>query len=509
LRRADNRPESQTIVSKSAPFHKQRQFNFSINNDKKNTMTTPHTQLIDRSPLRRGCLFITLALAGSALAPHARAVCQQGCDPSNGNTFFGEDALPNNTGTSNTAIGFQTLHGDIGGSENTATGFKALFQNAGPLNTANGANALQNNVNGYQNTAVGAYALYSNIGAYGGGNNTATGAYALYSNTGLGRGSNGANNTASGVSALFSNTDGGDNTAAGVSALAENTTGDRNTATGVSALGGNTTGDRNTATGSFALYANKTGRENMAAGSSALSQNITGNRNVATGASALFNNTTGDLNTAEGFQALYHNRAGSNNIGLGVNAGSNLTSGNGNVCIGYNVLGVAGESNTTRISNIYYSAASARAVYVNSDNKIGTLVSSRRFKDEIKSMDKASDVILALKPVTFRYKKEIDASGTLQFGLVAEEVADIDGDLVTRDAEGKPETVRYDAVNAMLLNEFIREHQAFIEEQHKVATLDAAVAGLMATVKEQAAQLRKVSARIEASNAAPQVVNNP
>ena len=153
------------------------------------------------------------------------------------------------------------------------------------------------------------------------------------------------------------------------------------------------------------------------------------------------------------------NNSGSSNVGLGTNAGKNLTTGSGNVCIGAAVLGVAGESNTTRIRNIYSSVASGRAVYVNSDNKIGTLASTRRVKNDIKPMDKASEAVLALKPVSFRYKKEIDASGTLQFGLVAEEVADINADLVTRDSEGKPETVRYEAVNAMLLNEFLKEHR--------------------------------------------------
>ena len=161
------------------------------------------------------------------------------------------------------------------------------------------------------------------------------------------------------------------------------------------------------------------------------------------------------------------NSTGANNIGLGYNAGSSLTTGRGNVCIGSEIVGITGESNRTRIRNVYSWIASGRAVYVNSDNKIGTLASTRGVKNDIKPMDKASEAILALKPVTFRYKKEIDASGTLQFGLVAEEVADINADLVTRDAEGKPETVRYDAVNAMLLNEFLKEHRKVAELNDK------------------------------------------
>ena len=152
---------------------------------------------------------------------------------------------------------------------------------------------------------------------------------------------------------------------------------------------------------------------------------------------------------------------------MGTNAGKNLTTGSGNVCIGAGILGAAGESNTTRIRNIYSSVASGRAVYINSNNKIGTLASTRRVKNDIKPMDKASEAVLALKPVSFRYKKEIDASGTLQFGLVAEEVADINADLVTRDSEGKPETVRYEAVNAMLLNEFLKEHRKNEEQERQ------------------------------------------
>ena len=216
-------------------------------------------------------------------------------------------------------------------------------------------------------------------------------------------------------------------------------------------------------------------------------------------------NTTGSNNTAVGVNALLNNN-GSSNVGLGVNAGKNLTTGSGNVCIGGAVLGVAGESNTTRIRNIYSSVASGRAVYVNSDNKIGTLASTRRVKKDIKPMDKASEAVLALKPVSFRYKKEIDASGTLQFGLVAEEVADINADLVTRDSEGKPETVRYDAVNAMLLNEFLKEHRT-VEEQSRFAK--ATVAQQQKQIEALTAGLQKVSAQLEASKPAPQVVNNP
>ena len=178
--------------------------------------------------------------------------------------------------------------------------------------------------------------------------------------------------------------------------------------------------------------------------------------------------------------------------------------GSGNVCIGVNVFGDAGASNTTWIRNVYDSVASGRAVYVDFDGKIGTLASSRRYKEEIKPIKQASEVLYRLKPVSFRYKKEIDRSHALSFGLIAEEVANIDPDLVTPDRDGKPETVRYEAVNAMLLNEFLKEHrkvedlkkelQATVSQQQK--QIDA----LTAQLKEQAAQIQKVSVQLGAAS---------
>ena len=166
---------------------------------------------------------------------------------------------------------------------------------------------------------------------------------------------------------------------------------------------------------------------------------------------------------------------------------------------------VVGEnvSNTCYIGNIFgVTSASSTAVVVNSLGKLGTVVSSRRFKEEIKPMDKASEAILALKPVTFRYKQEIDPGRSPQFGLVAEDVEKVNPDLVVRDGEGKVNTVRYEAVNAMLLNEFLKEHRKNEEQQKQINVLTA-------QLKEQAAQIQKVSAQVEASKPAPQVVNNP
>jgi uncharacterized coiled-coil protein SlyX len=355
--------------------------------------------------------------------------------------------------------------------------------------------------------------------------NTAEGDSALFSLT------NGSYNTAVGFHSLWSDTIGNYNTANGAGALLSNITGSYNTATGEVALERNTTGSYNTAGGVIALYYNN-GSYNTANGYLALFNNTIGNYNTADGANALYGNTTGSSNTANGANALYANTTGSSNVAIGANAGKNLTIGSGNVCVGVNVLGVAGESNTTRIGNIYSSIANGRAVYVNSDNKIGTLASSRRFKEEIKPMGKASEAILALKPVTFRYKKEIDASRTKQFGLIAEQVEKVNPDLVTRDEEGKPETVRYDAVNAMLLNEFLKEHRKVQEQEAAVSKLTSTVAeqeamgaqqqkelkDLTATVKGQALEIQKISAQLataspparglEASKPAPKIVFN-
>jgi len=256
----------------------------------------------------------------------------------------------------------------------------------------------------------------------------------------------------------------------------------------------------NTAEGGSALLRLTNGLQNTAIGSAALSFNTTGDHNTAVGSATLVHNMAGSDNTAVGISALNFS-TGSDNVGLGSLAGENLHVGNGNVYIGAGVRGSFDENNTTRIRNVYSSIANGRAVYVDSDNKIGTLSSSHRFKEEIKPMDKASEVILALKPVTFRYKKEIDPAQTLSFGLIAEEVAQINGDLVTRDEKGKPETVRYEAVNAMLLNEFLKEHRTVQEQQTEIDALKA-------ELKDQRALIQKVSDKVELNKAATQTVLN-
>jgi len=334
------------------------------------------------------------------------------------------------------------------------------------------------------------------------GANTAEGDNALFSLT------TGTSNTAIGFGALASNTTGDFNTAEGRSTLISNTTGSQNTATGANALISNTTGFQNAATGVQALSSNTTGFHNTADGFQALFSNTTANHNTADGDNALVHDTTGSLNTAIGAHALDHNITGSSNVALGFQAGFNIT-GNGNVCIGQNMVGLAGESNVTRIGNIG-STAQANGVFVTvgAGGKLGFQVSSRRYKDDIKPMDKASEALFALKPVSFHYKQEIDPARSPDFGLIAEDVATVNPDLVARDEEGKIVTVRYQAVNTMLLNEFLKEHRKVEEQEKTIAELRSGMTALAAMVKEQAAQIQKVSVQLEASKPAPQVVNN-
>src|SRR6476659_2449944 len=309
------------------------------------------------------------------------------------------------------------------------------------------------------------------------------------------------NNTAEGTNALFSSTIGIDNTALGFEALFRNTTGDFNTAEGFGALFNTPSGTQTTATGVNALLSNTTGFHNTAAGFQALLSNTSGNHNTADGDNALVHDTIGSLNTAIGAHTLEQNITGSSNVALGFQAGFNIT-GSGNVCIGQNIVGVAGESNVTRIGNIGLTAqANSVFVTVGAGGKLGFQVSSRRYKDDIKPMDKASEALFALKPVSFRYKREIDPACSRDFGLIAEDVATVNSDLVARDEEGKIITVQYQAVNAMLLNEFLKEHKKVEEQQAMIARQQKQIEALTAG-------LQKVSAQLEASKPALQTVLN-
>ena len=383
-------------------------------------------------------------------------------------------------------------------------------------NTAEGQNALLSLTSGTFNTAVGFASLKSNTT---GNVNTAIGVNALSLNT------TGVNNMANGGNALYSNTTGDQNTANGVYALFGNTTGRLNTANGAFALAGRNTGSSNTATGWAALFNNTTGGGNTAIGESALVSNITGNSNTAVGVGALYTAAGIHSNTAVGIGAL-SGGGGDFNTALGANAGGTILLGSKNIYIGAGVVGPLQESNTIHIGDNLptdpgssacfiggingQTTTSGTAVFINPSGKLGTITSSARFKKDIKPMDSASEVILSLRPVTFHYRS--DTMNTPQFGLVAEEVARMDPALVLTDKEGKPYTVRYEQVNAMLLNEFLKEHRKNEEQEATITQLKkdfrTTVAQLITRLDEQASQIQKVSAQLESSKPAPQVVDN-
>ncbi len=362
--------------------------------------------------------------------------------------------------------------------------------------TAEGCAALNSLTTGAGNTGVGWRSLFLNTtGSF----NTALGTGALVLN-------NGDSNTATGAAALLLNTTGHDNTAAGVNALASNTTGPTNTAMGVGALSSNTFGGGSTAVGYQAL-ASQTGRGGSTAiGSTALASQTDGEANTATGAAAL-ESTTGSGNTANGFTAL-RDSTGNDNTALGAGAGGNVTTASNVICIGAGVFG-ANVDNSCYIGNIFGStSANGVGVLVNSNGRLGTTTSSARYKNEIKPMAKASEALFSLTPVTFRYKKEIDSAGIQQLGLIAEDVEKVNPDLIVRDKEGKPYSVRYDQVNAMLLNEFLKEHKAFVEEQRKVQEQGASIARLEQQIEALTVGLQKVTAQLELSKPTPQTVLN-
>jgi Chaperone of endosialidase len=352
------------------------------------------------------------------------------------------------------------------------------------FNTAEGQNALFSRTTGVANTAVGWYSLFSDTdGSY----NTSVGAGTLLFNVGDQTTGDGTQNTAIGAAALLFNTTGGENTATGVTALLNNSEGSGNTANGWGALSRNNGSPPD-------------GSANTAVGAGALFSNTSGDSNTAIGENALVNNTTGSGNTAVGVRALDHNTSGGLNIALGVNAGHDVVTAQNAICIGLNVFG-ADVGDSCFIGNIFgQTSASGAAVYVNSNHRLGTLTSSSRFKHDIKPMERVSEALFALKPVTFHYKKEIDPAGMQQFGLVAEDVEKINSDLVVRDKEGKPYSVRYEQVNAMLLNEFLKEHR-------KVEKLEETVLEQQEQIRALVANVEKVSAQLK-MNKSPRVVEN-
>ena len=454
----------------------------------------PKIHLNSPAPSRR---LVALVLICLALASPARAVFPP---PDGGYPGFttaeGTNSLKNLTvGVANTATGWYSLFANTEGSYNTAVGAGTLLFNNADLNTAIGVGALLLNTGGNLNTAVGVSALQSNTEAS---RNTAIGSNALSSNI------TGEFNTAIGESALASNTQGEGNIAVGGSVLSSNTEGNYNTATGYRALLRNTTGTLNTANGKDALYNNTEGQNNSATGFSALFNNTNGSANTAVGRDSLFHNITGTLNTAIGFGALDNNTSGSSNIAVGVSAGANVTTASGVICI-YN----AGDnvSNSCYIGNIWSQPGGTQAVYVNGQGKLGAQVSSQRFKNEIKPMDRSSEVIYDLKPVSFRYKPEIEPTRPLGFGLIAEDVEKINRDLVTRDSDGQVASVRYDAINAMLLNEFLKEHRQVAEQQVRLTELKKdfqtvsaqqreEIRALRAQLVDQAALIQKINVQL-------------
>jgi hypothetical protein len=375
------------------------------------------------------------------------------------------------------ALGHDSLFSlsDSSSGGDTSVGFDALYFNTvGNQNTAVGDQALYSNVNGTENVAVGWHALASNTSASG---NVGLGWQALFSNT------TGLGNVAVGIDALLSNTTGGDNVAIGENALLFNTTAAFNVALGAYTLGATTGGD-NTAIGAKSLAFSSTGHDNTAIGYGALNYNGAGSYNVAVGS----------------FAGSTYGIDGSSNILVGFGAGEAITTGSNNIEIGNPGfagdsgrirIGAEGSQTATYIAGIRQAAlvkGTALQVGITADGQLGVRASSARFKE----------AILHLKPVTFRYKKELDPKGAPQFGLVAEEVAKVDPDLVVTDEQGNPFTVRYDEVNAMLLNEFLKAHRK-LEDQAKTAEVQAQeISELRAALKQQADQMQELAARLSA-----------
>jgi hypothetical protein len=432
------------------------------------------------------------------LTPHAEAIVPppDGGYP-NFTTAEGTNALQNlTTGAANTGIGWRSLFSDSAGSFNTGVGGGALLLNNADSNTAVGAAALLLNTSGTENTAVGTGALVNNDT---GDSNTANGSFALFSNI------QGNRNTAIGFHALENNI-ASSNIAVGADALRSNTTGINNIAVGNTSLEVNIGGSGNTAVGSAALTSKTQGDGNTGIGNFSLASNTEGSANTAVGQFAVAFNTKGDFNTAVGGNALDQS-TGSQNTALGHRAGTNMTTADNVICIGTpgdaTAFALGDRCFIGNIRGATVGNGDGVNVIIDSDGQLGKINSSRRFKKDIKSIDQTSKAILALKPVTFHYKNQDTkkAESTPQFGLIAEDVAEANPDLVVRDRDGKPFTVRYDAVNAMLLNEFLKEHR-------KVQELEANAAKQQKQIDALTAGLQKVSAQLGLSKAAPLIANN-
>lgn len=445
--------------------------------------TLPIVTSTSRSPLRCGFFILPIALCWLALSSAIEAGCPSigGCTGQN--TAVGDDSLFSLTsGVWNVGVGFQALFNDTTGNQNTGIGYQSLFSN----------------VSGSHSTAIGGLALFDNT--------------------------TGSDNVGVGFQTLSNNTTGNRNTGMGYRTLAFNSTNNDNTAVGWNALFNNRSIDGNTAVGSGALFNAANSPQNVAVGFGALNATSgTNGFNVAVGFQALNQVTTGGQNTAVGDNALASLVTGTVNTALGDLAGINHTGGDsGNIDIGAFEEGVGGESNVTRIGNIG-STAQASGVFLTVEfvggTKLGYVVSSRRYKEAIKPMEKASESLFALTPVTFRYKKDMDPSGTQQYGLIAEDVAKVNPDLVVNDQQGKPATLRFLNIQAMMLNEFLKEHKKVEEQQATIAQLkkdllataaqqQEEIKALTATLKQQAKQIERVNAQLTLTKPVPQLAGN-
>jgi Chaperone of endosialidase len=342
-----------------------------------------------------------------------------------------------------------------------AQGFSDTSTNAHVENTTTGESTLITNTTGNYNAAFG--------------------------NNALERNTQGNHNTAAGFFALNSNTTGSDNAALGYTALNFNSTGKDNVATGAFALESNTLGNSNAALGAYALTANTTGVENTASGMKSLFSNQTGGQNTAAGFYALYQ-STGSRNTAIGMRALNYLTTGEQNIALGYEAGYNVAAGGNNIEIGAKGdkddaqtirLGTQDTQKQAFIAGIFGATASGGVpVVITPTGQLGTVTSSARFKRDIRAMGNVTTTLMALRPVTFEYRADLDPTATPQFGLIAEEVAKVAPALVIRDSAQQPYTVRYDAVNAMLLQQVQQQQQTITEQQKALQELSARVAVL-------------------------------
>ena len=381
------------------------------------------------------------------------------------------------------ASGTGLLQAPNNGSANLTLGLyamTALNTTGGVQNTAIGDGALAANTSGTYNLAVGANALYSNTTGSGG---AAAGYGALLSNT------TGAGNTAMGYEALYANTTGAGNTGFGHGALYQNTTASANTAVGDGALGANTTGATNTAVGDGALFANTTGSDNVGLGQGALASCTTGAANTVVGTAALPLITSGNGNTALGYQAGLNLTSGSENIYI-VNAGAATES-------GVIRIGTPTSQTSAYIAGIYgvtTSKSNAVPVMIDSNGNLGTVSSSRRYKEDIQNMADSSSGLLRLRPVTFRYKKPFDdGSKPIQYGLIAEEVEEVYPDLVAHSADGQIETVKYQVLAPMLLNELQKQNTTIAAQKEQIRDQQQEIRSLEERLAKVEAVLERTS----------------